>query len=561
MPNESLYKLLVIALLALPVVAAAVVMTLGRTSVSRARMSSLLLALVHLGLTLSLVFPVMPVLAERTLTANTVFDPILVTKATLLPIATQANATGVQFFIGIDGLNLWLVALSSVMMIPVILVSWHGIQDRAASFYAWLFLLQSATIGLFLAFDLVLFYAFFELTLIPMFFLIGQWGIGAARRDAARKFFLYTLAGSLITLVGLVGTVLTLGGLAGGKLTFAIPELVQQVQTVTTSSEANKTAWANAQVWLFIALLMGFAVKIPIVPLHSWLPSAYSESPAGVTVFLSALLAKMGTFGLLRVVMPLTPDATLSFGLPVVGSLAAFAILYGALVAYAQTDMKKMIAYSSISHLAFCVLALMAFNTEGMSGGLLHMVNHGISTGALFVLVGLMVDRYSTHSMASYSGLMTKLPIFSLFMMILTLASIGLPGLCNFVSEMLMLGSLFDMRNPSVKGFAFAGIAGFGIFLSAWYMLTMIQRVFFGPVREPIRVNLPPAKDLNSREIWAVAPLVVLCVLLGCKPQPFLQVMKPEITALSQVANAARDRVPTTSPGQTPTGSATASVR
>src|SRR5262249_11868096 len=301
-----------------------------------------------------------------------------------------------QLFIGLDGLNVWLVALGSFLMLPVVLISWDTVREREGAYYAWLFLLQAGLLGVFLSFDILLFYVCFELTLVPLLFLIGGWGPGPNRRDAARKLFLFTLAGGLITLLGVAGTVLYVYDRTG-QLTFSIPQLADLVQTgMLQKSEANQGLCQHAQTYLFIALAVGFAVKIPLVPVHSWLPGAYSEAPIAVTVMLSALLAKMGTFGLLRICLPLCPDATLAVGMPLLGTLGAISIIYGALCAYAKTDIRRLVAYSSVSHLGFCVLALVAYSPAGLAGGLLHMVNHGLSTGALFLLVGMLVRRYGT---------------------------------------------------------------------------------------------------------------------------------------------------------------------
>jgi len=560
--NADQLRILLLVILGLPLVAGVVIALLPRASL--ARPLSIGLALLHLVLTGVLVGFAAPQLVNREIDPKVVFQPEFVPgvavnpttgeinfphKTTfnligLSPIPADTSVGGIfpaiQFYIGLDGINIWLVALTSVMMVPVILMIGNSIQDRANKFYAWLFLLQTAILGVFLSFDLILFYVFFELTLIPLFFLIGQWGNGAGRRDAARKFFLYTLAGSLLTLVGAIGIVLSVYSQTK-LLTFSIPELAQYLrQAYATLDPAQHAYWWNVQTFSFLMLVAGFAVKIPLIPFHSWLPSAYSEAPASVTVLLSALLAKMGTFGLVRICFPFTPDATLHLGMPLLGLLGVIGIVFGALCAYAQTDLKRMIAYSSISHLGFCVLALVAFNTEGMSGGILHMVNHGLSTGALFVLVGLMVDRYGSQPMDSFSGLWNKLPVFTFFMIVMTLASVGLPGLNNFVSEMLMLGSLFDLQNKSMTSLTFAILAGFGIFLSAWYMLTMIQRVFFGPLREPDMTK--PVTDLNRREWLTIAPLGVLCLVLGLFPQPVLNVINKDVEALSKVADEARAR-------------------
>jgi len=255
---------------------------------------------------------------------------------------------------------------------------------------------------------------------------------------------------------------------------------------------------------------------------------------------LSALLAKMGLFGLIRICLPICPDATLAVGMPLLGVLATIGIIYGAFCAYAQTDMRRLVAYSSLSHLGFCVLAIMAFNPAGIGGGILHMVNHGLSTGAMFLLVGMLIRRYGTAQIDQYSGMWTRLPQLTVLMMVVSLASIGLPGLNNFVSEMLMLGGVFDMRNGNVSATAFGALAALGIFLSAWYTLTMVRRVFFGPVREPPTMGV--VTDLTVRERFAVAPLAVLCLLLGLFAQPVLDVKLRDVTRLAQVGDEARTR-------------------
>jgi NADH-quinone oxidoreductase subunit M len=540
-----------------------------------------------------------------------------------IPTPAGRPAPDIQFFVGLDGLNAWLVALASFMMLPAVLVSWGSVNERRGAFYGWLFLLQAGAVGAFLSFDVILFYVFFEITLVPAFFLIGRWGVGSGRRDAARKFFLYTLAGSLLSLVGLIGVVLTNptpinpqsgrpetssavsvvpdpdappGGRTTaltlarpGPITFSLPDLMANVQmwanvrrtagTIVRDAEEYLTRvqadpratpaavreaerWAagarrvqaeagqsrfgraDVQAWLFFALIAGFLVKVPVWPFHTWAPGAYGEAPTGVAVLLSALLAKLGTFGLLRLVLPLTPDAAITYGLPVIGVLAAFGIVYAALCAFAQKDLKLVIAYSSVSHLGFLVLALFAFNTEGLSGAVLHMVNHGLSTGALFALTGFLLDRYRTTQMAPYGGLMGRFPNFALLFFVLALASIGLPGLNNFVSEMLMLAGLFDARNPGAPGLGFAVVAVVGILLGAWYMLTAMRRVFFNPLREPepAQPGKTPA-DLNNRELVAFGSLAALCLVLGLYPQPVLDSIRPEAGRLALIGESARNRV------------------
>ena len=452
-----------------------------------------------------------------------------------------------QFFIGLDGLNIWLVALASFMMIPVILYSWDEIQIRPGGYYSWLFLLQAGVLGVFLAFDILLFYVCFELTLVPLLFLIGGWGPGPNRRDAARKLFLFTLAGGLITLVGVIGIVLFVYDQTGGQnqprlLSFSIPRLADTIQlklNQTTNPEVREN-WRTAERYLFLALAAGFAVKIPIVPLHSWLPSAYAEAPTGVTVMLSALLAKMGLFGLLRICLPLCPDATVSIGLPLLGVLGLIGLLYGVLCAYAQTDLRRLVAYSSLSHLGFCVLAIVAFTPSGVAGAVLHLVNHGLSTGAMFLLVGMLIRRYGTGQIADYSGVWSRLPVFTFFTMMIGLATIGLPGLNNFVSEMLMLAGVFDQRNANAGAIPFGILAALGIFLSAWYTLTVIRRVLFGPERIPPAVGT--VTDLTPRERTVIAPIAILCLLLGLFAQPLLDVMSRDTARLAEVGAEARAR-------------------
>ncbi len=573
MSTYSVITVLVLLLVLLPLASAVIVPAFGRI----ARRVALVLALVHLGLTTAVVAIAIPHLGERAKRESSrrgdeyavQFHPEFVpgdpgakddspdarTTWTLFSLSNKQLAPGkpgpnVQFYIGIDGLNLWLVALSSLMLIPVILVSWESVKEKPGAFFGWVFLLQAGIIGAFLSFDVVLFYIFFELTLIPSFFLIGKWGVGSGRRDAARKFFLYTLAGSLLTLVGVIGVVLT-NPSADGTVTFSIPQLMVNVQKGLHDAHQKALAGDSAalavkqsvQFWLFIALMAGFMVKVPIWPFHTWLPSAYGESPIGVTVMLSALMAKLGTFGILRLVLPLVPDAAITYGLPAIGGFAAFGIVYAALCAYASKDIKLVIAYSSVSHLGFLVLGLFAFNKEGLSGAVLHMVNHGLSTGALFATLAFLMDRYRTTEIGKFGGLMARYPNYAVLVFVLCLASVGLPGLNNFVSEMLMLGGLFDARNPGVHRLGLAVIAAFGVFLSAWYTFTVLQKAFFNPTKEPEPVGGTAPTDVNRREFVAFGGLAVLCLVLGLFPLPILDTMKQDVRVLSIIGDTARARV------------------
>ena len=567
------FRVLVLLLVLLPLAAAVLVPLFGR----RAHRAALIAALLHVGLTAAVVVGTVVAMEVRNARSTADqpseglrFTPEFVpgdpgvgtrdqsshrTAWTLFTLSADPGPIDrpgprVQFFLGVDGINVWLVALCSLMMLPAILVSWESVRERPGGFYGWLFLLQAGAVGAFLSFDVILFYVFFELTLIPAFFLIGRWGVGSGRRDAARKFFLYTLAGSLLTLVGVVGVVLT-NPLDNGQITFSLPDLMSQVQKGLHKAELEALAGKpealaakhNLQFWLFAALVAGFMVKVPVWPFHTWLPAAYNEAPIGVTVTLSALLAKLGTFGILRFVLPLTPDAAVSYGLPAIGTLAAFGIVYGALCAFAQRDMKLMIAYSSLSHLGFLVLGLFAFNPEGLSGAVLHMVNHGVSTGALFALLGFFLDRYRTTDMRQFGGLMGRFPKLAFLTFVLCLASIGLPGLNNFVSEMLMLAGLYDTRNPGVHRLGLAVVAALGILLGAWYILTMLQRVFFNPLREPPAAGTEPPTDLNSRELFAYGLLAAVCLALGLFPQTVLATMKADVAVLAAFGDEARGRL------------------
>lgn len=637
-------RVLVLLLLLVPLASAVLVPLFG----SAARRLSLIIALVHLGLSVSVILAATAMLDNRVKETSGIrgdevihqFHPEFVpgdpggrnnsdgadgrTSWTLFRLAATDppfNRPGpkIQLFLGIDGLNMWLVALASFMLIPVILISWDSVKEKPGSFFGWLFLLQTGLVGTFLAFDVILFYIFFELTLIPSFFLVGRWGMSSGRRDAARKFFLYTLAGSLLTLLGVIGVVLTnptplhphtgtrmtsvivqdtgVGNRARqipgewmmvkeGPITFSLPDLMLNVQVwanaeatsrlVVSNLETNlaripptanpedlrlarlqletaKRVLAEAQqrraknvetqFWLFIALMAGFMVKVPIWPFHTWLPGAYGEAPIGVTVLLSAVMAKLGTYGIMRLVLPLVPDAAIMYGLPVVGSLAAFGIIYTAFCAYASKDIKLLIAYSSISHLGFLVLGLFAFNREGLTGGLLHMVNHGLCIGALFATLGFLLDRYRTTEISKFGGLMGRFPTYAVLMFVLCLASIGLPGLNNFVSEMLMMAGLYDADNPGVHSLWPAVIAAIGIFLSAWYTLTMLYRVFFNPLKEPEPVTQVAPSDVSRREFFALGSLAALCLLLGLWPQPVIDTMKADVRALANIGDAARARV------------------
>jgi NADH-quinone oxidoreductase subunit M len=449
----------------------------------------------------------------------------------------------VQFYVGVDGFSIWLVVLTAVLSVPAVLISWKQVSERVNEFYAWLLLLQMAMIGIFLSFDIILFYVFFELSLVPLFFLIGIWG-GPQRRHAAGKFFIYTLTGSLITLLGVLGIVLACQS-RSGELTFAIPRLMEIVHG-RLGIESERGFWLTTQYWVFLALTAGFAVKVPLVPFHTWLPLAHVEAPTAGSVDLAGVLLKVGAYGFLRLCVPLAPDVSLALGLPLISALAVIGIVYGACCAYAQDDIKKMVAYSSVSHLGLCMLAMFALNPAGLAGSLMQMINHGLSTAALFLLVGMLYERYHTRKISDFGGMAKRLPLLSACMVFICLTSVGLPGLNGFIGEALALFGIFDQQYSRGEFPWYAAIASSGLILGAWYLFTMLQKVFFGPLREPEVFHHDdgaPIGDLNGREIALIAPIMALCVFVGVHPQPILNGMRPEIETVSRIAEHARARV------------------
>lgn len=440
----------------------------------------------------------------------------------------------VRFAIAVDGISLWLIVLAALLMIPAVLVSWESIQDRPATFYALLLLLEAGMVGVFAAQDIILFYVFFEFTLIPLFFIIGIWG-GTQRRWAARKFFIYTLAGSLLTFLGLLFIVLSHAWMTNSpSLTFSIPVLTAEIPAAV---EVNSTAalfWAKASPWIFLALFAGFAIKVPLFPFHTWLPLAHVEAPTAGSVLLAGVLLKIGSYGFLRFALPLVPGACW-WAFHVISVLAVIGIIYGALLALAQEDIKKLVAYSSVSHMGFCLLGLFAFNTVGISGGLLQMVNHGLSTGALFALVGMLYERYHTRDIEAYSGMTRKFPVMSFCLLVVVFSSIGLPGLNGFTGEILALMGMFQQYA------LYAILSLSGIILGAWYMLWLVQRTFFGKLREPLLhehgtaevAHHEPARDLNFRELAALAPLLAAIFAIGLFPNFFLSRMEPSIRPIA----------------------------
>ena len=437
----------------------------------------------------------------------------------------------IRYHLGLDGVSLWLLVLTSFMSPLAIWASYSGIRDRVREYYLLMLLLQTGMAGVFCSLDLLLFFVFFEFTLIPLFFIIGIWG-GPEKRRAANKFFIFTVSGSVLTF----GGVLYLAWFAYaksslGEFTFDINKLY--------ALAGNGEIPASVQWWLFAAFAAGFAIKVPFFPVHTWLPLAHTEAPTAGSVILAGVLLKLGTYGFMRLSVPLLPEGTEAFA-PFMAVLAVIGIIYGALAAWVQTDIKKLVAYSSVSHLGFCMLGLFSLKMAGVTGSLLYMVNHGLSTGALFLIVGMIYERYHTRQMSELGGLAQKMPWCAFFLIFFTLSSIGLPGLNGFVSEFLVLlgtalSSKVEPGSPTgVLGFQYVIPAATGIILSAIYMLWMCQRVLFGPLNEP--PHTPDLSgglktDLNKREISILVPIALACLFLGVYPKPVIQTMQPSIQA------------------------------
>ncbi len=437
---------------------------------------------------------------------------------------------GLHFgFAIIDSVSLWLVLLTAFLMPLVVLGSWSAVTDRVQEFHAWMLFLQAAMIGTFVATDLIFFYICFEFTLIPLFFLIGIFG-SAQRLKAAKVFFLYTFTGSMLTFAGVLYLAWTYATAHGGHWSFAIADLIAQAHHLSRVQ----------QTWILLALLAGFAVKVPLWPVHTWLPLAHTEAPTAGSVILAGVLLKLGTYGLYRLAIPMAPDVIVAAA-PYIAAFAIVGILYTALVCWVQKDLKKLIAYSSVSHLGFCVLGLFALNVIGGTGSVMYMVNHGLSTGALFLCVGMIYERFHTREMAEMSGLARAMPIWAFFFVFFCLASVGLPGLNGFVSEFLCLMGTFDWRT-GVLGPGYAAIACLGMVVGAIYILYMVGRVVFGPLKVPAahgqgsstegHTHGPLVHDLSAREIIVLLPLAAACLFIGLYPSPMLDSLNAPIAAL-----------------------------
>jgi len=430
----------------------------------------------------------------------------------------QIAGWNISYFLGIDGLSILLVLLTTFLTPLSILSTWKAIDDRVKDFMIFFLLLEIGMTGVFLAQDLFLFYVFWEFTLVPMYFLIGVWG-GPRRIYAAVKFFLYTMAGSILMLLALLWLGITQGS-------FSLPDLI-----------AAGGIPENIQLWLFLAFAAAFAIKVPMFPLHSWLPDAHVEAPTAGSVILAGVLLKMGTYGFLRFNLPLFPLASERLA-PFMATLAVIGILYGAAVSFSQQDVKKLVAYSSVSHLGFVMLGLFSLNAQGIQGGILQMVNHGLSTGALFLVVGMIYERRHTRDMDAFGGLWKIMPVYGTLTLIVALSSMGLPGLNGFVGEFTILLGAWGAGQPggALGSYLFAGLAAIGIILAAVYILFMFQKLFLGPVIHDENRQL---KDINWREIITLVPLLIFIFWIGLYPKPFFSLMAPAVDRLVSLISTA----------------------
>ncbi len=427
---------------------------------------------------------------------------------------------GITYYVGVDGISLFLVVLTSFLLPVILLASWTEITKRVREYIFFMLALQTGMLGAFLSLNLFLFYLFWEAMLIPMYFVIGIWG-GPRRIYATIKFFIYTMVGSLLMLVGIL-VLAHLHHQQFGVLTFDYFGVGEATGLLDTQILSDGAPWWQTQGWLFGAFALAFAIKIPMFPFHTWLPDAHVEAPTPGSAVLAGVLLKLGTYGFVRYALPLFPQAVLDLSFWVI-ALSCVGIVYGALVAMVQTDVKKLVAYSSVSHMGFIVLGTFALNPQGLQGSILQMVNHGISTGALFILVGMLYERRHEREITAFGGLGHVMPVFAAFFLVTTLSSIGLPALNGFVGEFLILLGAFA-ASPGA-----AVVATTGVILSAAYMLWMVRRVFFGPVVHEVNLRL---SDLSAREKLVAAVLVIPMVWIGVYPASFLTPMSASVDEL-----------------------------
>ncbi|HYY56432.1 MAG TPA: NADH-quinone oxidoreductase subunit M [Pyrinomonadaceae bacterium] len=436
------------------------------------------------------------------------------------------GAISANYHVGVDGISLWLVILTTLLVPIAVLSSWRAVEKRVRTYYIFLLLLESAMIGVFVALDLLVFYLFFEASLVPMFFLIGIWG-GQRRIYAAVKFFIYTSVGSLLMLVGIIALYYIYGSFDYVTILNAMKD------GATIASRAPR-----AEFWLFLAFAFAFCIKVPLWPFHTWLPDAHTEAPTAGSVILAGVLLKMGTYGLLRFNLALFPETAHRVA-PVIIVFAIIGIIYGALVAMVQPDVKRLVAYSSVSHMGFVVLGLFSFTEIGMQGALYQMLNHGISTGALFLFVGMIYDRRHTRMIEDFGGLATSMPWFSALFVFASLSSIGLPFLNGFVGEFLIMLGMWTSGYS--RAWIATMLAGTGVIWAAVYMLWMLQRVVFGRIRNKENAHL---SDLSAREFALLAPLLILMLFMGVYPRPFLDRSRDAVATVRARLAAPRAETP-----------------
>jgi NADH-quinone oxidoreductase subunit M len=422
---------------------------------------------------------------------------------------------GASYFLGVDGISVLFVLLTTLIGAIAILSSWTAVTERVKEYYVFLLVLQTGLIGAFVSLDVLLFFLFWEVMLVPMYFLIGIWGVGRPLYSAI-KFFLYTLAGSVVMLLGILALYF-FNHSATGVYTFDVTAFQQLAVP------------PGVQKWVFLAFLLGFAVKIPIVPFHTWLPDAHTDAPTAASVILAAVMLKMGGYGFIRFSLPILPEATHVF-VPMIAGLSIVGIIYGALVALAQSDWKRLVAYSSVSHMGMATLGMFALTPAGVMGSIVQQINHGISTGALFLIVGIVYERRRTREIAEFAGLSKVMPVYAAIFLVMTLSSIGLPGLNGFIGEILVLQGVYVVNT------LWAAAAASGIVLGAAYMLWLYQRTMFGRIDNPANAAM---QDLNAREVLTLLPLVLLAIWIGIHPAPVVRRLESSVGRVATRVNSA----------------------